>query len=127
MTELMGINNFIKTKLNRLVYRAMLVRANNKKISERRRVLNNREYNLLDYLIIQTEPIDPFSDNPSRQIKFAELYKSPFIKQAYKNVTHRTFWRELIRLSNMNFIKFIKDGDQDDPIVELDFSAIGKY
>jgi len=97
--ELKGINNFIKTKLNRVVYRAMLVRAFNKRISKRRRVINQREYNLLDFLIVQTEPIEPFSDNPSRQIKFSDLRDSRYIREAYKDVTTRTFWRELLRLS----------------------------
>jgi Fic family protein len=126
--ELKGISNFIKTKLNRVVYRTMLVRAFNTRVGERRKALNQREYNLLDYLIVQTEPLDPFSDNPSRQIKFSELCEAPYIKQAYRDVTNRTFSRELTRLSDMNFIKFIKDkGGRDDPIVELDFNAIGKY
>lgn len=126
--ELRGINNFIKAKLNRVVYRAMLVRASNTKVGERRRALNQREYNLLDYLIVQTEPLDPFSENPSRQIKFSELRESPYVNQAYRNVTDRTFWRELMRLSEMSFIKFIRTEDGwGDPLVELDFSAIGNY
>ena len=126
--ELRGINNFIKAKLNRVVYRAMLVRAFNTRVGERRRVLNQREYNLLDYLIIQTEPLDPFSENPSRQIEFSELRESPYVNEAYRNVTDRTFWRELTRLSEMGFIKFIRAGDGwRSPLVELDFDAIGKY
>ncbi|MCY3874927.1 MAG: Fic family protein, partial [Rhodobacteraceae bacterium] len=126
--ELRGINNFIKAKLNGVVYRAMLVRAFNTKVGERRRALNQREYNLLDYLIVQTEPLDPFSENPSRQIKFSELRESPYVNQAYRNVTDRTFWRELMRLSEMSFIKFIRTEDGwGDPLVELDFSAIGNY
>ena len=40
MEELKGINNFINTKLNRIVYRQMLVQACNKKISERRYLIN---------------------------------------------------------------------------------------
>ena len=126
--ELKGINNFIKAKLNRVVYRAMLVRAFNTKVGERRRALNQREYNLLDYLIVQTEPLDPFSENPSRQIKFSELRESPYVNEAYRNVTDRTFWRELMRLSETSFIKFIRTEDGwGDPLVELDFSAIGNY
>lgn len=46
--ELKGINNFIKAKLNRVVYRAMLVRAYITRVGERRRALNQRECNLLD-------------------------------------------------------------------------------
>lgn len=37
--ELRGINNFIKTKLNRVVYRATLVRAFNQRAGKRRPVL----------------------------------------------------------------------------------------
>jgi Fic family protein len=127
VAELKGINNFIKAKLNRVVYRAMLMRAFNKRASERRRVLNQREYNLLDYLIAETEPIDPFSDNPTRQIKFDELRESPFIRQAYGSVTERTFYRELVRLSTLGFIKFTDFEEDGGPIVELDFGAIGKH
>lgn len=125
--ELKGINNFIKTKLNRIVYRDTLVRAYNAKLSERRRIINQREYSLLEYLINNTEPIDPFSENPSRQIRFSELRGSVYVISAYKKVTQRTFSRELQRLSDLNFIKFIKGDDSEEPIVELDFQAIGKY
>lgn len=125
--ELKGINNFIKAKLNRIVYRDTLVRAYNTKTSQRRRTLNQREYNLLDYLLHNTEPVDPFSENPSRQIKFSELRSSGYVTAAYKDVTTRTFSRELQRLADLHFIKFIKGDDLEEPIVELDFHAIGKY
>lgn len=76
----------------------------------------------------ETEPVDPFSENPSRQIKFSELRAAPYIRAAYRDVTPRTFHRELIRLSEFGFIKFRReDGGVDEPIVELDFGAIGKY
>lgn len=125
--ELKGINNFIKTKLNRLVYRGMLVRAFNKKMGTRRRLLNRREYNLLEFLLGATEPTDPFSENPSKQIKFTELREVPFIRAAYKDVTPRTFYRELIRLGGLGFIGFRKESGTDEFLVDLDFSAIGKY
>ncbi len=125
--ELKGINNFIKTKLNRIVYRDTLFRGYNTKTSERRRTINQREYNLLEYLLNSTEPVDPFSDNPSRPIKFSELRVSGYVTAAYKNVTPRTFSRELQRLADLHFIKFIKGDDSEEPIVELDFQAIGKY
>ena len=125
--ELRGINNFIKAKLNRIVYRTMLVRAFNARIGPRRKALNQREYNLLDFLITETEPVDPFSDIPSRQVKFAELRASPYIREAYKDVTNRTFWRELLRLADTGFIKFTFTDDRDGPLLELDFDAIGKY
>lgn len=125
--ELNGINNFIKSKLNRVIYRAMLIRAFNTKTSERRRIINQREYNLLDYLIAQTEPIDPFSENPSRQLGVSKLRKDPYITEAYKNVTGRTFLRELTRLSEFGFLKITTDRPETGLTIELDFGAIGKY
>ncbi len=129
--ELKGINNFIKTKLNRVVYRSMLVRACNQKVGERRRLVNEREYNLLDFLISETEPLDPFSEQPSRKITFSELLKASYIREAYKNVTTRTFVRELLRLSEFGFIKFSEvfseEAETKGPVIEMDFDAIGKY
>ncbi len=77
--ELKGINNFIKTKLNRIVYRQMLVNAFNSRVGDRRRVINQREYNLLEFLLDATEPTDPFSANPSRRVLFSELRESKYI------------------------------------------------
>jgi Fic family protein len=125
--ELMGINNFIKTKLNRIVYRTMLVRAYNRKIGSYRRVINTREYQLLDFLLIETEPTDPFSENPSRQLKYSALTESPYVKGSYKSVTMRTFYRELFRLDGLGFIKITRDETEKDWNVELNFEAIGKY
>ena len=125
--ELKGINNFIKTKLNRVVYRTMLLRAFNKRIASYRRLVNEREHNLLTFLLEETEPTDPFSDNPSRQLKFSELYKAPYVKGAYKHVTTRTFYRELNRLGELGFITIKRDEPAKDWILELNFEAIGKY
>lgn len=124
--ELRGINNFIKTKLNRVVYRNMLVQARNKKISERRYLINDREYGLLDFLISETEPVDPFSEQPSKSLRVVELFESPYIRGAYKDVSTRTFFRELVRLEGFGFIK-LRDTKPNGWIMELDFDAIGKY
>ena len=124
--ELKGINNFIKTKLNRVVYRATLVRAFGQRESARRRVVNRREYGLLEFLLQETEPMDPFADEPSRKIALSELIRAPYVTAAYRNVTTRTFQRELIRLARKGFIRFTVR-ERDEPIVELDFGAIGKY
>ena len=126
-SELKGINNFVKAKLNRLVYRTMLVRAFNQKMGPRRRLLNQREYNLLNFLLIETEPSDPFSDTPSRRIELSELQKDNYVQSAYQNVTWRTFQRELMRLGELGFIQFIRDDAVQDWVVELDFEAISKY
>ncbi len=126
-SELKDINNFIKARINRLVYRTMIVRAFSKKMGTRRRLLNQREYNLLDFLLSETEPADPFSDTPSRRIKLSELQEDRYVQSAYQNVTWRTFQRELIRLGELGFIKFTRDESVQDWVVELDFGAISKH
>lgn len=125
--ELGGINNFIKTRLNRLVYRDTTMRAHSQKAGKRRRVLNDREYNLLTFLLDETEPEDPFAEKPSKQISFADLLTSPYVRSAYRSVTPRTFRRELTRLADLGFIRFTTPPGTDQPIIELDFSAIGLY
>ena len=125
--ELRGINNFIKTKLNRIVYRSTMQKATNQKVGKRRRVLNDREYDLLDFLLRETEPEDPFAEKPSIQIPFPELLESPYVRAAYRNVTRRTFWRGLERLWDMGFIVLRRPGGSDGTTVEIDFDAIGRY
>jgi DNA-binding MarR family transcriptional regulator len=125
--ELKGINNFIKTKLNRLVYRDAMVRALDERVGSRRRLLNRREYSLLDFLLRETEPIDPFSEKPSRTINLSDFRGSPYVQGAYDDVTSRTFVRELVRLSNMGFITFKRNEAAKDWLVEIDFRAVGKY
>ena len=126
-SELKGINNFVKAKLNRLVYQRMLVQARDKRVGTRRRLLKQREYNLLNFLLRETEPSDPFSDIPSRRIELLELLQDRYLQSAYRNVTRRTFQRELIRLRDLGFIKFTLDDAVQDWVVELDFEAISKY
>ena len=125
--ELVGINNFVKTKLNRVIYRQMLVRNYNMRTGVRRRLLNVREYQLLDFLLSATEPSDPFSENPSRKINLSELEEYPLIKSIYRDVTPRTFHRELTRLAEIGMIKFQRENSPNSQIIELDFNAISKY
>ena len=127
VSELKGINNFIKTRINRLVYKDMLVRAFNTKTGPRRRLLNQREYHLLDFLLSETEPSDPFSDTPLRMIKLSDLQADKYVQSVYRNVTWRSFQRELIRLGELGFIRFVKDEMLQDWVVELDLEAISKY
>lgn len=126
-SELQGINNFVKAKINRIMYRTMLLKAYNKRKTVKRRLLNGREYNLLDFLLLETEPTDPFAENPSKQIKLSDLRESKYIQGAYRNVTPRTFFRELARIGQLGFIKFTRDEKIKDWILELDFGAIAKY
>lgn len=126
-SELKDINNFIKAKINRLVYRTTIGRAFNKKTGARRRLLNQRESSFLDFLLSETEPVDPFSDTPSRRISLSELLEANYVQSAYRNVTRRTFHRELMRLGELGFIDFTRDESVQDWVVELDFGAISKY
>ena len=71
--ELTGINNFVKNKLNRLVYRQMLEQCRRTYLSPRRHILNDREFNLLNYLLSETEPTDPFSESGTQQVKLLRL------------------------------------------------------
>lgn len=124
-SELKGINDFLKTKMNRVIYRDMLTRALNQREGARRRVLNQREYGLLDFLVKATEPSDPFSEKPSRELALSDLLEDPYIRTVYRKVTRRTLHRELMRLSARNFIRFVRPSGRW--IVELDFRAIEKY
>ena len=126
LEELMGINNFVKAKLNRVMYRQMLVASHSRKISPRRRLLNDREVQLLRFLLDETEPEDPFADNPSRRVTLDEVFDSAFMQAAYGSVTVRTVVREFSRLGELGFIKF--DTEKRGGFwVEIDFNAIGKY
>ena len=125
--ELRGINDFIKAKLNRLVYRDTMVRALEQRAGKRRRVLNAREYQLLDFLLKETEPVDPFSDAPSRKIGLLELLQAPYVRVVYSEVTPRTLRRELVRLAEMGFIRFSAGAEPEASTIEIDFAAIGKY
>ncbi|MYC86973.1 MAG: Fic family protein [Gemmatimonadales bacterium] len=125
--ELRGINAFINSKLNRLVYRQTLTWARDKRVSERRRLISEREHGLLGFLLEETEPADPFSERPSRRLALEALIDSPFVGTVYRDVTSRTFFRELTRLAELGFIIFERDADSGEFVVDLDFAAIGKY
>ena len=79
-------NNFIKTKLNRVVYRTTLVRALSQRVGKRRRVINQREYRLLEFLLQETEPTDPFAEEPSRKVGFSALIQAPYVTGVYRIV-----------------------------------------
>ena len=105
----------------------MMVKSVNIKMGPRRRLLNQREYNLLEYLLNETEPLEPFSDDASRKVSFSELWEDRYLRSVYRSVTLRTFQRELIRLAKLGFISFTRNEGLQDWIVELDFGAIERY
>lgn len=122
--ELEGINNFIKTKMNRLVYRDTITNALGHRVSKRRHLLNAREYQLLRFLLEETEPQDPFSEVPSERVRLDDLVNSPFVRSTYRDVTNRTFRRELTRLAELGFIVFDHLPDSGEYTVEIDFGVI---
>lgn len=122
--ELRGINRFIKTKLNRLVYRDTMTRALTMRVSERRHLLNHREFALLDHLLSETEPTDPFSEHPSARIRLADLVRSPYVRVGYREVTRRTFIREIRRLAELGFITLDDDPGSGHQLIGIDFNAI---
>jgi Fic family protein len=124
--ELTGINNFVKNKLNRLVYRQMIEQCRRTYLSPRRRVLNDREFNLLSYLLAETEPTDPFSESGTALVRLRDILESQYYRAAYSGRSQRTFARELSRLREQGFIKLPLESNSSDTI-ELDFNAIAKY
>ncbi len=125
VAELNGINAFVKAKTNRMFYRNTIESAARQRESARRRVLNPRERALLVFLLDETEPDDPFGETPPRQIRVADLVAHPYIQGLYREVTHRTFVRELIRLMEKGFLTV--GGEGPERSLEIDFRAIGKY
>ncbi len=121
--ELRGINSFIKTKLNRLVYRYTITQALAMRVSKRRRLLNIREFSLLGFLLEETEPADPFSESPSARLRLSDVVNSPYVRGAYRDVTTRTFIREIRRLAELGFITLQKDPDSGRRFVGIDFNA----
>ena len=124
--ELEGINNYIKTKVNRVLYRQMLTASQNVRVGKRRRRLNQREHGLLLHLLDETEPTDPFSPSPSRSVSLEELLRSGYVRGAYASVTTRTLVRELERLAQMGFLTLDRD-DSGELSLAVDFQAIGRY
>ena len=68
-----------------------------------------------------------FSEVASRQITLSELLESQYVRGAYRQVSRRTFVRELARLADAWFIKFTPGAGGIEPGVELDFGAVAKY
>ena len=95
-------------------------------MSQRRRLLNIREYQLLAFLLEETEPEDPFSEDPSEQIRLSDLVNSPYVRSAYRDVTQRTFRRELTRLAELGFIVFDHLPESGEYVVAIDFGVIEK-
>ena len=122
--ELKGINDFIKTKLNRVLYRGALDRARTTREGTRRRMLNEREHSLLTFLLDRTEPTDPFAEDSSRRFPLDDLIAEPLVSALYRKGGVRALLRELSRLAERGFIPI---EPRHDGFVELDFQVISRY
>lgn len=107
------------------MYRDLIRRAYRQRIGTRRRLLNDRESNVLHYLLDRTIPPSPFTNEPEPSVLFNDLYRSSFFRANYGDVTRRTVLRELNRLSELGFLRFRTEGEQ--MLVELDFDAITRH
>ena len=67
----------------------------------------------------------PRDRNAVQAGEYSALRRAPYVTGVYRNVTARTFYRELIRLAETGFIKF--SVQEQEPTVEIDFEAIGRY
>lgn len=94
------------------------------RISQRRHLLNVREYSLLSFLLAETEPADPFSKHPSTRIRVTGLVNSPYVRGAYRDVTTGTFIREIRRLAELGFITLAADPESGHEFIEIDFRGI---
>ena len=94
------------------------------RVSKRRHLLNVREYSLLSFLLEEAEPTDPFPESQSTRIRLTDLVKSPYVMGTYRDVTPRTFIREIRRLAELGFIAIDDDSDSGRQLVGIDFNAI---
>jgi len=124
LEELKRIHRYIRTRQDRLMYRELIRNHQNRRIGPRRRQLNEREANLLHFLLDQTRPPSPFSDEAPREIRFPELIASPFIQQTYGRYTPRTMVRELSRLAREGYLTFSRSDTDGEWYVKINFGAI---
>ena len=117
--------SYIHSNFYQVLYRRMLDEVRIRRLSERRMVINEREYSLLCYLLKITQPVETLAKQRLHRIKLAELLDDPFTATLYKGRTQRTIQREIDRLEHHGFIQCEKrDGEF---FVAIDYDAIGKY
>jgi hypothetical protein len=96
-----------------------------KRIGQRRKLLNEREARLLHAVLDVSEPPDPFSDEPAREATLPDL--EPTLSSLYGGKTPRTMIRELTRLSDLGFLEFKRKAPAEDWRVLINFEAIRRY
>ncbi len=123
--ELDQINNYIRNRTHRLKYRDLIRRCLEKRISPRRKLLNERESNVLHRILDKTKIPDPFSGESSMEITWDELMDICW--PLYSNRATRTTIREIYRLEELGFVKFSDGMINENWRIAVDFSAIERY
>lgn len=127
VAELDRISSYVRRRMERLLYSELIRKGSERRVGKRRRLLNSREGNLLRYLLDLTPPPSPFSNETEPSVLFSNLVGSAFFRANYGSVTRRTVLRELRRLSDLGYIRYmLVPGTGDDLLVELSFDAITK-
>jgi len=125
-SELARIASYLRRRTERLMYRDLIRRAHEMHVGPRRRLLNDREQNLLHYLLDSTPPPSPFTDVAEPAVTLARLISSTFFRTNYEDVTRRTVSRELNRLAELGFIHY-RRVDGGDMVVDLNFEAVARH
>ncbi|TWT43717.1 Adenosine monophosphate-protein transferase SoFic [Phycisphaerae bacterium RAS1] len=118
--ELERINAYVRNRTHRLQYRDMIRRCTNQRVGKRRRLLNQREADVLHALLDWTRPPDPFSAHVALQVSLDGIVAA--CNPLYRGKTRRTMIREFSRLANLGFIE-LTPMDQ----VQIRFDAIELY
>ncbi len=119
------VSAYVRNRTHRLHYRELVRRCGEKRVGARRRLLNEREANLLHAILDVSKPPDPFSDEPPKEVALREL--RPILASLYGDKTERTVAREFMRLEQLGFIRLDRTGDAAAWRVAIDFQAIAKY
>jgi len=123
--ELELINSYVRNRTHRLQYRELIRRCQEQRVGKRRRLLNEREAELLHAILDASEPSDPFSNEPAKQASWDDLL--PVVRSLYRNKSSRTIARELFRLEELGFISIQSDGDLPEWRFLIRFNVIERY
>lgn len=125
LEELERINSYVRNRTHRLQYREMIRRCMEKRIGKRRRLLNEREAQVLHRILDASKPADPFSDEPAREATWDDIH--PRGDLLYRGKSVKTVVRELIRLEELGFISAVRDESVKSWTFLVRFDAIELY
>lgn len=123
--ELDRINAYVRNRTHRLHYRELVRRCGERRIGPKRRLLNARESQLLHRILDLTKPVDPFSNEQSREVRWDDLWR--LCRPLYAGKATRTLIRELMRLEEFGFVTVERAERVDDWRFAINFEAIARY